>query len=319
MQDRTETAVERRAEPEGQWIGRSIERVEDIALLTGGERFIDDLGVRPDTLHAAFVRSPHPHARITDLDVSGALALDGVHAVITGRDIQQFTRPFSVGVKAPMEHWSLAIDTVRYQGEPVAIVLGDSPYLAEDGVALVNVDYTPLPAIVDPIAAMADDATLLHPAVGSNVVADRCFTYGDVKRAFETASRTLSVEVRYPRNSVTPIECYGVIAEYHRGDDSYDVLSNFQGPFALHPVMALALQVPGNRLRLKSPPASGGSFGTKQGVFPYIVALAVAARLAGRPVKWVEDRLEHLMAATSATNRVATLRAAVEDDGRVVA
>ena len=229
------------------------------------------------------------------------------------------TRPFTVGVKAPMEHRPVAVDRVRYQGEPVAIVLGDTPYSAEDGAALVEVDYEPLAVAVDPLEAMDSGAALLHPEVGSNVVADRRYRYGDPEAAFAAAAHTIAIDITYPRNSVTPIECYGLIAEYHSGAESYEVTSNFQGPFALHPVMALALQVPANRLRLKSPPASGGSFGTKQGVFPYIVACCIASRIAGRPVKWIEDRLEHLMAATSATNRVTTLQAAVEADGRITA
>ena len=129
--------------------------------------------------------------------------------------------------------------------------------------------------------------------------------------------RKVSVSIRYPRNSCTPIETYGIVAVYDPAEDAYDVLANFQGPFSLHPVMARALKVPGNRLRLRTPPDSGGSFGIKQGVFPYVVLMGVAARVAGRPVKWVEDRLEHLCASVSATNRVTQLEAAVDADGRV--
>ena len=149
-------------------------------------------------------------------------------------------------------------------------------------------------------------------AVSSNVVGERTFRYGDPERAFAAAAHRVRVDVRYPRNSCTPIETYGVVAEYDAGEDAYDVLANFQGPFSLHPVMARALKVPGNRLRLRTPPDSGGSFGVKQAIFPYIVLMAVAARVAGRPVKWIEDRLEHLCASVSATNRVTTLEAAVD-------
>ena len=123
----------------------------------------------------------------------------------------------------------------------------------------------------------------------------------------------------YPRNSCTPIETYGVVADYDPDEDAYDVLATFQGPFSIHPVLARALKVPGNRLRLRTPPDSGGSFGVKQGVFPYIALLGIAARVAGRPVKWIEDRLEHLTASVSATNRVIRLEAAVTADGRVLA
>ena len=131
--------------------------------------------------------------------------------------------------------------------------------------------------------------------------------------------RTGSRSPRNIRNGCTPIECFAVVAEHLRGENAYEVTANFPGPFALHPVMALALGVPANRLRLKTPPDSGGSFGVKQAVFPYIVLMAIAARKAGRPVRWVEDRFEHLLAASSATNRVTTLEAAVTDTGEILA
>jgi 2-furoyl-CoA dehydrogenase large subunit len=301
------------------FLGKPMERVEDAILLCGRGQFLDDLGVPPATVHASFVRSPHPHARLVDIDVSDACALDGVHAVITGSQIAEITEPFTVGVKAPMKHRSLAVDKVRYQGEPVAIVLADTPYLAEDAAELVGVRYEPIPAVVDPVEATQAAAPLLHEDMDSNVVADRSFRYGEPERVFAEADHECSITIRYPRNSVTPIECFGVLADYHPGDRSYEATSNFQGPFALQPVMALALKVPANRLRLKSPPSSGGSFGTKQGIFPYVVALCAASRIAGRPVKWIEDRLEHLSAATSATNRVTTLKAAFDGKGRVQA
>ena len=127
------------------------------------------------------------------------------------------------------------------------------------------------------------------------------------------------MSVNYPRNSCTPIETYGLIADYDPGEDAYDILATFQGPFSIHAVLARALKVPGNRLRLRMPPDAGGSFGVKQGIFPYIALMGIAARVAGRPVKWIEDRLEHLTASVSATNRLITLEAAVEADGRVTA
>ncbi len=180
-------------------------------------------------------------------------------------------------------------------------------------------DYRPLPPVVDPAAAARPDAPLIHPAVGSNIVSDRSFRYGDPEAAFAEAAHRISITTSYPRNSGTPIECFVVLAEYLPGEGAYEVTANFQGPLAMHPVMAMALGVAGNRLRLRTPPHSGGSFGVKHAIFPYIVLMALAARKAGRPVKWVETRLEHLVAATSATNRVTTLSAAVGNDGVVAA
>jgi len=301
------------------WTGQPIERREDAALLTGTGRFADDLGTRPGTLHAAFARSPYAHAQVRGIDAAAALGMSGVRAVLTGVDVKRWAAPFVVGVKAPMEHWCLAVDKVRYVGEPVAVVVAEDRYLAEDALESIKVDYEPLPAVVDVESAIAPNAPILHEGVASNVVNDRSFAYGDPDAAFASAPRRVRLKVRYPRNSCTPIECFVVVAEHLAGDEGYDVLANFMGPFSLHAVMALALKVPAAKLRLRVPRDSGGSFGVKQAVFAYVVALCLASRKAGAPVKWVEDRLEHLLAATSATGRVATIEAAVQPDGRISA
>ncbi|SEG48630.1 xanthine dehydrogenase family protein molybdopterin-binding subunit [Marinobacterium lutimaris] len=300
-------------------IGDRVERVEDEALLRGLGRYGDDASIPPGTLYAAVVRSPHAHARIQSLNVEKALEIQGVHEVLTGEDVARWAAPFAVGVRQPMEHWCLAVDKVRYAGEPVCVVIADNRYLAEDGADAIEVSYEVLPVAVDPEIAAEDSAPVLHEAVGSNIVNERNFNYGDPDLAFEQAAHQVSLKVKYPRSSCTPMECYVVVAHYQSASGTYDVLSNFQGPYALHSVMARALKVPGNRLRLRTPPDSGGSFGIKQGVFPYIVMMGLASRKVGAPVKWVEDRLEHLQGASSATNRVTHIEAAVESDGRVTA
>ena len=300
-------------------IGARQARVEDAALLRGLGCYADDAATPPGTLHAAIIRSPHAHARITSLDVSGALLMKGVHGVLVGEDVKRWALPFPVGVRQPMEHWCVAVDKVRYVGEPVAVVIAESRYLAEDAIEGVRVEYEPLPPIIDPELAIAEQAPILHDAVGSNVVNERHFRYGEPEQAFEQAPHKVSLKVKFPRSSCTPIECYVVLAQYERATGIYDVLANFQGPYALHTVMARALNVPGNRLRLRTPKDSGGSFGIKQGVFPYVVMMGLASRKVGAPVKWVEDRLEHLQGASSATNRVTEIEAAVEADGRITA
>jgi 2-furoyl-CoA dehydrogenase large subunit len=299
------------------WIGQSVERIEDLTLLAGRGRFIDDIGVPPGTLHAAILRSPHAHAEIRAINTEAARGAHGVAAVITAAEVTKLSTSLVVGVKAPIDCWPIAAGRVRYVGEPVAVVVAADRYLAEDALELIEVDYAPLPVIVDPLAALDPKLPPLHEGLGGNIASDRSFRYGDPERAFAEAARKVSVSISYPRNSCTPIETYGIVATYDPGEDAYDVLANFQGPFSLHAVMARALKVPGNRLRLRTPPDSGGSFGIKQGVFPYVVLIGVAARVAGRPVKWVEDRLEHLCASVSATNRVTQLEAAVDGDGRV--
>ena len=310
------------ADPAGGAVSSGAERgdrLEDAALLRGEGRFADDLPIAPGTLEAAILRSPYAHARLVSIDAAAAEALDGVRCVLTGADIGRWSDPFAVGVRQPMEHRCLATDRVRYAGEPVAVVVADSRALAERAAGSVRVEYEPLQAIVDPVAATSDGAPVLHPDMGSNVPSDRRFRYGDPERAFAEAAHRVSLDVRFPRSFCTPIECFVVLARFDPAAVAYDVTANFQGPYALHSVMARALRVPANRLRLRTPPDSGGSFGIKQAVFPHVVLMALAARKAGAPVKWVEDRLEHLQAASSATNRVTTIEAAVAADGRITA
>ncbi|MGA7809559.1 xanthine dehydrogenase family protein molybdopterin-binding subunit [Bradyrhizobium sp.] len=301
------------------WVGRSIPRIEDAALLTGHGRFIDDLGVRPGTLYAAMLRSPHAHAEIVSINSEAARHADGVVAVLTGDDIKALTTSLVVGVKAPVECWPIAVERVRYVGEPVAVVVASDRYKAEDAVDLIEVQYKALGANIDPLKAPLPETPVLHDGFGGNVASDRSFRYGDPERAFAEAEHQISIAIGYPRNSCTPIETYGVVADYDAAEDAFDILANFQGPFSIHAVISRALKVPGNRVRLRTPPDSGGSFGVKQGVFPYIVLLAAASRAVGRPVKWIEDRLEHLAASVSATNRVTLLSAAVASDGRISA
>lgn len=301
------------------FLGRPMQRIEDASLLVGRGQYGDDVGVKPGTLQAVVVRSPHAHAVVNGIDTARAEAAPGVRAVLTGRDIQAWSKPFVVGVKAPMEMWALAVDRVRYVGEPVAVVVADDRYLAEDAADLVTVDYTQLDPVTSIDEAVLPDAPVLHEGVGSNVVSDRSFRYGDPETAFAHAAHTVALTVRYPRNSCTPIEGAVVVADWLSEEEGYDVASNFMGPFSLHTVMALALRVPGHKLRHRTFRDSGGSFGVKHAVFQYAVLMCVASRKAGAPVKWVEDRLEHLSGLTSATNRLSTIRAAVDADGRITA
>ncbi|WP_347976723.1 xanthine dehydrogenase family protein molybdopterin-binding subunit [Bosea vestrisii] len=296
-----------------------MERVEDAALLTGRGRFIDDLGIRPGTLHAAILRSPHAHADILSIDSAAAAAMPGVAAIVTGHDLARLTTPMVAGLKVAVENWPMAVERVRYVGEPVAIVVALDRYLAEDALDAIEIEYGPLPCVIDPLASLEADAPVLHDKAGANLVSDRSFRYGEPEAAFAAAAHRVEVSIAYPRNTGSPMETFGVVADYDPHEDAYEILANFQGPFSIHAVMARCLKVPGNRLRLRMPPDSGGSFGVKQGVAPYAVLIGVAARMAGAPVKWIEDRLEHLSAAVAATNRVTTLKAAVTSEGRITA
>jgi 2-furoyl-CoA dehydrogenase large subunit len=304
---------------EPRWLGRPVERIEDATLLAGRGYYTDDLPVRAGTLHAAILRSPHAHAEILAIDVTKAKARPGVVAVLTGREIKQDSDPFIIVLRQPMDQWSLATDRVRFVGEAVVVVIAEDRYIAEDALDDIEVDYRKLPATIDPLDAIKPDAPLVHPAVGSNVPSDRDFTYGDPDRRFAEADRVVALTIDYPRNSQTPLEGYVVVADYQPGEGVYDVLCNFQGPFTVHPVMSKALRCQGAQLRIRTPAYSGGGFGVKQAIFPYVVLMCIASRRTGRPVKWVEDRFEHLTAAIAAPNRVIRCEAAVKKDGTVTA
>ena len=301
------------------YVGTSVERTEDARLLTGRARFADHYPVPAGTLHAAILRSPHAAAGIVSIDASEALKQPGVAAVYTGEHMKATADPYIVVLKSAPDEWPLAVGRVCYTGQPVAMVLASDRYRAEDALEHIRVEYRTARPVIDARAAAADGAPVVHDSAGANVISDRHFVYGEPDKAFAGADRTVSLEFEYPRNSLTPIEGFVVVAEYLADDGAFDVLSNFQGPYTGHPVMARALRVPESNLRLRTPANSGGSFGVKQSVMPYIVMMGVASRLSGRPVKWVEDRLEHLTAANSAPNRVMTLQAAVKNDGRVTA
>jgi len=300
------------------FVGQSIERVEDEALLRGIAHYADDYATRVGTHHAAILRSPHAHAEIVSIDTSKALAQPGVVAAITGEDIKKYSDPFLNVIKVPgMNLWSLSTDRVRYVGEAICCVVAKDRYLAEDALDFIEVTYNILQPVVDPEAAAAPDAIHIHPEAGPNIMSEREYTYGEPDKAFAEADHVTDLTIDFPRNSHTPMECFVVVAEYHAGDAYYDVLSNFQGPFSVHPVMCRALRIPNAKLRLRTPAISGGGFGIKVAIFPYIVLMSIAARITGKPVKWVEDRLEHLSSATAAPNRVVHLQAAATKDGRV--
>ena len=286
------------------WVGQALPRLEDEALLRGLGSFIDDLDPVANAGHAAIVRSQLAHARITAIDVSAAREQPGVIAVVTGAEIAAASSPFPVGVEGAPPQYAAAVDETRYVGEPLAVVVARSRYLAEDAAELVVVEYEPLGVVVDPLAAPA--------------VSDRSFSYGDPGGAFAAAALVVERRFRFPRWAGNPLECYGVVCDWNSAEGALTAWANFQGPFTLHAVAAAALRLPGSKLRLITPTDSGGSFGTKAAVFSYVVLLGVVSRLLGVPVRWIEDRLEHLAASASSTARVTDLAAAFAADGELL-
>ncbi|WP_308015585.1 molybdopterin cofactor-binding domain-containing protein [Pseudonocardia sp. ICBG1293] len=194
-------------------------------------------------------------------------------------------------------------------------------YVAEDAAELVTVEYDELGAVTAARAALEPDAPLLHEDAGSNVATDRTFSFGPVEQRFRDAAHVVTGRYDFPRYSSVPMECYSVIAQWNEGDGgpSVEAWANFHGPFSMVPVMAGALGIPTSRVRLHVPADIGGSFGIKAGIYPYVVLMALASKHAGTPVRWAEDRVEHLMASSTGADRAMTFSAAVDADGTVTA
>jgi 2-furoyl-CoA dehydrogenase large subunit len=290
---------------EQSWVGRALPRLEDEALLKGQGRFIDDLDPVPRARHAAVLRSQLAHARIARIDPSAALELPGVVGVLTGAEVAAMSRPFPVGVEGARPYYAAASEVARYVGEPLAVVVARDRYVAEDALELIEVDYEPLEAV-------------LAPEQGE-VVSDRSFRYGDPEAAIARADLVVNERFTFPRWTGCPLECYGVVADWNESAGVLTAWANFQGPFTLHSVAAGALGLPGSRLRLITPPDSGGSFGIKATVYVYVVLMGLASRRFGVPVRWTEDRLEHLAGSAASTARTTGVEAAFAADGELLA
>ena len=308
---------EKKAQKTGTYVGQPVKRREDPRLLTGRGTFVDDITV-PNMLFAAILRSPRAHARILSIDPSKALDHPEVITVLTGKEVGEQSLPFPVGVVASFKYYSAAVDKVRYVGEPVAVVVASDRYVAEDALELIDVEYEPLPPVIKPEDALDPDAAILHEELGSNIGCHRLLDYGDVDKAFDEADLTLKERFVFPRYSSLPLETYAVISDYDAVTGVITVHSNFMGPFSMHAVTARALNIDENKLRFIVPSDIGGSFGIKSSIYPYIVLLSLAAMKAGRPVKWIEDRQEHLMASSCQTDRVAYREVAVKNDGTLL-
>jgi 2-furoyl-CoA dehydrogenase large subunit len=288
----------------GTWIGRPVPRLEDEALLRGEGRFMDDLDPVPNARHAAVLRSPLAHARITRLDPSAALELPGVVGVLTGEDVAALSNPFPVGIPDAPPYHAAAHEVARYAGEPLAVVVAKDRYLAEDALELIEVDYEPLEPVLDPERG--------------EVVSERWFSYGDPERALAGAELVVEERFHFPRWSCTPVECYGVVADWDAAAGSLTAWANFQGPFTLHSVAASALGLPGSKLRIVTPPDSGGSFGIKATIYVYVVLMGLASKKLGVPVRWIEDRLEHLAGSSASTARTTAVRAGFSREGELL-
>ncbi len=306
----------------GRFVGQNVPRVEDRRLLKGQGEFADDVWMHRQG-HAHFVRSPHGHARIVSIDVRPALELDGVYAVLTGEEAKEMCQvPFFQIAPEPagrIEEYPLAVDKVRYHGDAVAVVLAETRELARDAAGLVRVEYEPLPAVVDTVAAADSDAPLLHEQVGSNIAWKGVFDWGDIDWALENADHVVEIErLHFHRFSSTPLECNAAVVNWDPGTDTVTVSSNNQMPMFASMVIGPTLGVASNRLIFSSQDI-GGAFGVKIGSYPQIAALALLSRKAGRPAKWTEYRTDHMLSAGQGNERVfLDTKVAVMKDGTIL-
>jgi CO/xanthine dehydrogenase Mo-binding subunit len=276
------------------WVGKSVPRKEDPKLLTGRAQYVGDVTVT-GMLHGAVLRSPHANARIRSIDTSKAEALPGVVAVLTGAAAAELVDPMAAFCAEPVPQTAIAVERVRYPGEAVAAVAATSRYIAEDACALIDVDYEVLPAIVDPIAAMDASSPLVHDTLSSNVVFKRSIDFGDVTGDFAKADHVIRRTARWHRMGAQPLETAGTVASWDPFSQTMTLWSNTNFYNFLPWVFAGMLRVPTNRFRV-IPCTVGGSFGSKHLITKVIAIAGALTKATGRPVKFMEDRVDNLAA-----------------------
>ena len=288
--------------------------------MTGRGRYVDDVAV-PGTLHVAFVRSPHAHAELRSVDVGPALAA-GARAALTGADVAARIGPLLAKGAAPTlqatPHYALALDRVRFMGEAVAAVAAESRYQAEDLAELIAVQYDPLPAVADMEAALGPDAPVLHPAIGDNRLFHASFGKGDLEGACAAADVVIRRRLYSHRYAPVPMETRGCLAQHDPAAGTLTVWLSSQIPHVARTLLSEVFGIPEHKVRVISPDVGGG-FGLKGRLFPEDLVVCLLAMQLGRPVKWIEDRAEHLAASHQSREEVHYAELAARRDGTILA
>ena len=303
-------------------IGARIPRNEDPRLLRGLGSYVDDVKL-PGTLHAAMLRSPYGHARIVHVDTSRAERQPGVHGVCTAADLGELNRPAPLVIPNPcLTHGRtqrpLAVEKVCFIGEAVAMVVAESRYLAEDAAGLIDVEWEPLPAMVDFTQAAEPGQPLVHDDVPHNVAARMVQTVGDPPAAFARAAHVFHERLYVERSCGSPLETRGVLAVHDARQGTLRVWDSTQAPLTIKNGLANMLGFPEFKVEVVAPDVGGG-FGTKIMLFfPEEVLIPWAAIRLGRPVKWAEDRREHFISASQERGQLHQAEVAVDRDGRIL-
>ena len=303
--------------------GARVARLEDPALLTGRGRFVADINL-PGTLHACFVRSPHPHAKIRSIDTRAARAMQGVHAVLTADDLPSRMASGQIpmlvpnpSIRTPRTQLALARQEVCYVGQTIAVVVADSRYLAEDAAAAVDVDFDIVPAVSDFRDAAGPGGAHAHSDLAGNVAAVVPMGYGDIDAAFANAAHVFEEELFVHRGGAMTLEGRAVLASHDAGTDMLTVWSATQTPHLCRATLADLLERDLETIRLIAPDVGGG-FGTKAPFYAEEAVIPAAAIMLGRPVTWQEDRREHFLSATQERDQYWKVAIAVDADGRIL-
>jgi len=301
-------------------VGARVKRREDPRLLTGRGRYVDDVRVA-GVLHAAFVRSTQAHARVRAVHAAAALDVPGVVGVFTGADLEPYVTTPRAVCTAPGYTMTgfpvLARDKVRMVGEPVAVVIAESRYQAEDGAEQMLVEYEALPVVADVSGALAAGAPAVHDEAPDNLFLRYEVESGDVQAAFAEAEHVIRLETRNQRYCAVPLEGRAVVADFDPATHELTVWLSSQIPHVARTGLARFLGLPESRVRVISPDVGGG-FGTKAVLYAEELALSAISRLLGRPVKWTSDRLEDLQSSCHGREQVHRIEAAVRADGRIL-
>ena len=310
------------SESNGSLVGASVRRKEDFRLIQGEGRYTGDVMPR-DAAVMLVLRSPHAHARIRSIDARAARDLRGVLAVVTGAELNA-TCAAQLPVAGVQEHmqvrsrWPMAADVARYEGEPVAAVVAEDGYIARDAIELIEVDYEPMPAVVDCERALEDGAPLVHEDMGTNLCVSSSRTVGDPDAAFAEADGVLSMRIVEPRLVPNSMEPRAVTASYDRGVDEYTLWLSTQAPHMERRATAGVLGVGENRIRVLFRDVGGG-FGAKIDTYPETIIAAVMSRRLNRPVRWDGDRQEEFTSTIHGRGEVQYIEAAYNNSGRLLA
>lgn len=310
------TVTTKAAPVEEAFVGQALRR-DDRRFVTGAARYIGDIGL-PRMLHVAFVRSPHPHARIVSIDVEAARASAGVAAVVTGEELLRTVKPIRTpygGTTFKESDWpALAVGVVRYVGEAVVAVVAADRYLAEDAAELVDVVYETLPPVVTMEQGLDRSSPVIHDEIPDNLFIDESNAFGDVDGERGRATHVVEATFRTQRSAAVPIECRGALADYDDGNGRFTMWASTQLPHVVRYGLAESLGVPESDIRVIGPDI-GGAFGNKASLDAEEVVVCGLARLLRRPVKWTEDRRENFLASSHGQEERIWLRLSADADG----